>query len=335
MLQNEYATVSGLAFVNNSALFSVPYQGLQLWTVPETATYRFHAKGGHGGPSMQGYTTPGRPVRILNADFDLNSGEKLLIAVGQRGGQGNNSQGDSGAGGGGATFICKYVSDSDVTPLVVASGGNGEAWSQWNTNGPDGRTSASWTSSVWWSQGKQYGRGAFGGGFNLDWTKTYQYWSNPPTASQNMAQSAAHSVYQGKSLLNTGHTGSQTSSAYTSITTGSLEGGNANGQSQTPSNAANYSGTAYGFGGFGGGGGSTHEGAGGGGYWGGAAVDENQYNNTYAYGGVSYINTSLLVGSTPTEAVYTGAGSGNEDAFYNNSTEPHETTMGYAVVTKL
>lgn len=88
--------------------------GIQIWTVPDTASYRFQIQGGYGGRD----TGIGLPAEIT-ADIPLVGGQEIKILVGQRGLPFYKE--GSAAGGGGGTFVT-YL---DNTPLLVAGGGGG------------------------------------------------------------------------------------------------------------------------------------------------------------------------------------------------------------------
>ena len=86
------------------------YNGIQIWTIPKNGTYRIRAAGaGHTGYS---YAWGG----IVEARFTLVAGNKLAIAVGQRG-----SDTNEGCGG---TFVAEYneSSPTNSTPLIVGGG---------------------------------------------------------------------------------------------------------------------------------------------------------------------------------------------------------------------
>jgi len=104
-------------------------EGVQLWVVPVTGTYRIEAFGARTPNPDAGYATP-KGAR-MRGDFDLVQGDLLQIAVGQQGTSGGNF-----TGGGGATWV---MSESNE-PLLIAGGAGGlGAWS-WGS-GCGGRTS--------------------------------------------------------------------------------------------------------------------------------------------------------------------------------------------------
>ena len=89
--------------------------GQQQWTVPATGTYNIVAAGAYGA-------TPGR---VVSGDVDLNEGQVLSLLVGQQPTPLTANVADNvTVGGGGGTFVTV-----DQKPLVVASGGDGEAYS--------------------------------------------------------------------------------------------------------------------------------------------------------------------------------------------------------------
>ncbi|GAB5387676.1 MAG: hypothetical protein Alpg2KO_06440 [Alphaproteobacteria bacterium] len=88
--------------------------GIQLWTVPETGTYRIEAAGAEGGFfSGNGGFYGGKGYR-WSGEFDLTQGDQIQIVVGHRGQDGSH------CGGGGGSFVV-----SGSTPLIVAGGGGG------------------------------------------------------------------------------------------------------------------------------------------------------------------------------------------------------------------
>jgi hypothetical protein len=91
--------------------------GVQIWTVPQTATYRITAAGSRGGNSNVGASSGG----IVRADFQLTQGSILQIVAGQPGLDG----GSAGDGGGGGSFV--FTGGIGGTGLMlVGAGGGGE-----------------------------------------------------------------------------------------------------------------------------------------------------------------------------------------------------------------
>jgi hypothetical protein len=117
----------------------VPTQGYQRWTVPETATYRIVARGGHAG-----YTdSPDDYMRgvTVRADFDLTLGDKLLIAVGQGV---PNYNGDHCNGGGGASWVALGDTIGTALMLLVGNGAGGDT----SDGGAKGQPNTSLNSTV-------------------------------------------------------------------------------------------------------------------------------------------------------------------------------------------
>jgi hypothetical protein len=105
------AQVNSAYTATNLANNVTSQNGIQLWTVPATATYRIEAFGAQGGGANQF----GRGAQI-RGDFQLTAGQQIKILVGQQGGVSN-----SGSGGGGS-----FVTTSANVPLLVAGGGGGQ-----------------------------------------------------------------------------------------------------------------------------------------------------------------------------------------------------------------
>jgi hypothetical protein len=125
-LRTAYATS---AWTQEGSNLGVAPQGHQLWTVPQSGTYRITAAGASGGAAVcSAYTAPGGGGRVIVARVTLSLGAQLRIVVGQAGGAARTGAGGifgvgAGAGGGGATFLVL----PDATPLLVAGGGGGGA----------------------------------------------------------------------------------------------------------------------------------------------------------------------------------------------------------------
>lgn len=103
---SSYASVSWAQ--NNSYLSMTSDNGIQLWTVPVTGTYRIRAVGAGGGGGGSG--------RDIQLTTTLIKGEVIRILVGQKG-----IITDVNGGGGGGTFVVRGIQ----TPIIVAGGGGG------------------------------------------------------------------------------------------------------------------------------------------------------------------------------------------------------------------
>lgn len=117
-----YAGTQLAGLVTTSLSASVP-QGVQLVTVSASGRYRVQALGARGGVyTPPGFDTPqggnlGGRGALVEATFELEAGETLVVLVGQRP--------DSEGGGGGGTFVARGtgLDDPDLQPLLVAGGG--------------------------------------------------------------------------------------------------------------------------------------------------------------------------------------------------------------------
>jgi hypothetical protein len=100
---------------NNTEYFNTS-SGVQLWTVPETGTYRITAQGAGAG---QGTRSSGQPAR-MRGDFSLIKGEVIRIVVGQAGLENGTS-----GGGGGGTFVVRTPFNTNGSILLIAGGAGG------------------------------------------------------------------------------------------------------------------------------------------------------------------------------------------------------------------
>lgn len=131
---------------NNTEFFNTS-NGIQAWTVPQTATYRIEVWGAQGGDESSA-GRGGRGAR-MRGDFELTSGEIIRIVVGQRANMSRN-------GGGGGTYVYRNANDS--LPLIVAGGGGG--WGSSGGSASGGTTSTSGLQGV----GGSYSGGSGGNG---------------------------------------------------------------------------------------------------------------------------------------------------------------------------
>jgi hypothetical protein len=135
----------------NQYIQSTSQQGIFLWTVPETATYRIEAHGARGGTtgdagvSYFGYYDGGYGAR-MRGDFSLTQGDQLKMLVGQRGHETSHSQdGRSVSSGGGGSFVVR----PNNSILVIAGGGGGSASNSWSQHrGQNGTTGQNGTNST-------------------------------------------------------------------------------------------------------------------------------------------------------------------------------------------
>jgi hypothetical protein len=282
---SSYNTVT-YPWLNNTAYFNVVTQGIQLWTVPATGTYRLTLKGGDGGgANSASYNNryPGAGAVIIT-DVTLTGGTVLSIVVGQTPNCGSSTL--SGTGGGGGTWI--YTGSIGGAGLIAVAGGGG---------------------------GWGHGSNATNGGIGLGGSSTNSSTSN--SINGNVVAAADSVSYQGNGtgasngtgygggLATTGQYGSGAGGAGwlsvgTSTNGTSGPGGGQSGgyPSQGGQQWVGGTGGANNAGGFGGGGGSNGNGSasgGGGGYTGGPAG--NDWSGSYwgnAGGGGSYWTGSLV-----------------------------------------
>jgi len=107
-------------WLNDTAYFNIgAFQGFQLWTVPATGTYEFVVRGAAGG--NDGVSSLGGLAAIITTNLTLSQGNKLIIIVGQLGGNGVGGSCGGNAGGGGGTFV---LTQAGVC-LIAAGGGGG------------------------------------------------------------------------------------------------------------------------------------------------------------------------------------------------------------------
>lgn len=159
--QTAYASTGWAA---NTAFFDVS-AGIQIWTVPETATYTIEAAGAEGGDSNDDANTNAGKGALMSARFNLVKGDKIKILVGQVGLNAYTACTSRSGGGGGGSFVATTAN----VPMHIAAGGNGDNWAGWNTNGPGGRsTNTGEYGGQTETQNTIYGRAGGGGGFTSD-----------------------------------------------------------------------------------------------------------------------------------------------------------------------
>jgi len=109
--------ISGLgspSWASNTAFFSMPTNGYQLWTVPASGNYQITAVG--AGLNGSGGVNYGATV---TQTFALSSGQKLLIVCGQQGGMY--------AAGNGGTGVAIGTTPGSNTPILFAGGGGSKS----------------------------------------------------------------------------------------------------------------------------------------------------------------------------------------------------------------
>lgn len=280
-LGNLQSSYSSNTWAQNTEYLNRVNYGIQKWKVPATGWYKFKAAGASGGSCIGGTVIIGAG-NIHQTAFQLNQGDILYIAVGQKG-ENSDTPGDStpttgfnsdtDGGGGGGTFVAILSSNTTYTlttdsayvqPLMVAGGGGGETSDGGGVPGyysTDGsQPSSTGTQADQWGYSTGGGWNAYRGDEYVAGlaTRVAQGNSEPPTGMLSFPGGQSRT---GKHFLDGAKGG------------GTLNDG------------------VKGEGGFGGGGGAVDEGgAGGGGYFGGVSGDNNP---AASQGGSGYVNTSL------------------------------------------
>lgn len=272
MCKSAYAS-SG--WVNNTNIFNMRIQGIQLFTIQVSGVYRITCGGaeGHGN----GGSWAGGKGAIIRGDFNLTQGEVICIVVGQ--------QGLSSGGGGGGTFVYK---EANNTVLIIAGGGGGGA----HNDGFGGGGSASlWPSS---------GGGSGSGGYS---NQSYGGWGGQ--CSVNCVRDSWNGAAGGGCGWNgDGRNGVTNNGNRYGIGGGSRSSNFVGGYySDSPQDESSGNG---GFGGGGGCGGHGFSGGGGGGYTGGGGG--NNWNNINHGGGQG--GGSLNNGSNQSNTVGSNSGHG-------------------------
>lgn len=148
-------------WLNDTSNFNVTVNGIQEWTIPASATYRFQARGASGG-IHSGTFNPAFPGAgaVIQADITLTRGTKVYIVVGQKP-TSTTSGTYNGSGGGGGTFMYTGASASAGIGggglLLVAGGGGGTGHGGASNRGGNGRGGSTTTNSRETNAGDGYG----------------------------------------------------------------------------------------------------------------------------------------------------------------------------------
>jgi len=222
---------------NDTNFFNTNGNGIMLWTVPATGTYRIDAYGAGGGQ----YFARGLGAR-MRGDFTLVRGEVIRILVGQPGSDGNSCTGSSGGGG---TFVVKNSGNTEASILVIAGGGGGGG-----TNGYTGVNGTTSTNGTTDSSGTVAGGSGGAGGAQPP--------GNPCSISYVSGSGGGFNVVNGNGGGPGGGAGSTSVGGGYSFLNGGFG-----------SDLVGANGSAWSPGGFGGGGQGNYGAGGGGGYSGG------------------------------------------------------------------
>lgn len=287
LVQLRTAYTGSASWTSNPSYFTTgAFQGYQMWTVPQTATYQVEIAGAASGISSYPVTYSGSKGAIIRANVSLTQGQKILMVVGQRSlNTATSGLSYIGVGGGGGSY---FVLSGSNTPLLIAGGAGGQgAYSgdvmgfpgQLKSGSLDGNGSTSTTGS----RSRNFapgGTGSLGGRTHIN---------TGSVVSSNIYDGGGGSGFLGNGFNGDGtvtkpFTNANYGGGGLSFLSGST-GGNA-ASSFTPNQATQ--------GGFGGGGGGTPiAGGGGGGYAGGAGSwGSSQPASDGGGGGSSYINSS-------------------------------------------
>lgn len=305
-----------------SSYFSMPTQGYQRWTVPQTGDYIIRVAGSRAGRVTGQVYTSGTGA-IVSGTVSLAAGDILEIICGQYLDSTNTGSvgGYYGLGGGGGSFV-KNVTTS---ALLMAAGGGGGA-SFYNSGGtPTGYNGGNGLTTTAGGNGGVAGSnvgGTAGSGGAIYITQTHIYKGGA-----------------GGGWLGNGRNGDNT--AYPTVPSGTTYGyggyGYAGGflgglHGNSWSLPSTYASTYGGFGGGGGGNGIIVGGAGGG-YSGGgiSGVSTNAYVSGTGGGGSYIISTATNVSTS--DGNYDGSATFNSAAITNLAA--YNASSGYVRITRI
>ncbi len=317
---------SGSYFSNPTYFTTGSFQGYQIWTVPQTATYEIEIAGAASGVSSYPRIYSGSMGAIVKARVPLTQGQKFTMVVGQRSSNtATSGLAYVGVGGGGGSF---FVLSGSNTPYLVAGGAGGQGAYSGDPQGAgilrsgslngNGSTSTTGSNSF---RGASGGTGSLGGKSHISGS----------TTSLNGYDGGGGGGFIGNgfqgvnAIAATSPTpGAATGGGGMSFVSGSVGGGAST--SYTPASA-----TQGGFGG--GGGGGPIAGGGGGGYAGGAGT----YATTSPVadgggGGSSYIISTATTIST-SDGNYGGLSTFSGSVITNLNS--YNSGSGYIRITKL
>lgn len=237
-------------------------EGLQEWTVPKDGEYKITAVGAASGENQAG-DWRGRGA-IMRGDFTLDSGDSLLILVGQRGqGINNGASSGDGAAGGGGTFVTIGNNYATSDPLIIGGGGGGP------NNDQSSRLSAADASTSTIAKDSTSESGNLGGGTDggAGVSGADKYAGNGGSGFvESASRPGSDTGYPGESFRSGG------------------VGGHNRYQDESDTNRPK--------GGFGAGSAGDVDGAGGGGYTGGGGVANTPWISGSAGGGGSFLHAS-------------------------------------------
>jgi hypothetical protein len=316
---------SGSYFSNPTYFTTGSFQGYQIWTVPETATYEIEVAGAASGVSSYPRIYSGSMGAIVKGRVPLTQGQKFTMVVGQRSlNTATTGLAYIGVGGGGGSF---FVLSGSNTPYLVAGGAGGQgAYSSDSMGSPGilksgslaGNGSTATTGSLS-RHNAPGGTGSLGGRTHIN---------TASVASINLYDGGGGGGFSGNGMRGDGtftmtSLGSHGAGGYAFLS-GSV-GGFA---------ATTYSPTSATSGGFGGGGGGTPiAGGGGGGYaGGGGSWGSSQPASDGGGGGSSYIISTATTIAT-SDGNYAGLNTFSGSSIANLNS--YNSGSGYIRITKL
>lgn len=134
------AAYSATSWTQTTAFLNMSVQGIQIWTVPRTGTYRIETLGAKGGDGTR--AVGGNGARMIG-NFNLTQGQKLRVLVGQMGTANTILNG----GGGGGTFVMRETGSLTSDILVIAGGGGAGGFLEGST--VSGATTADPSQAGW------------------------------------------------------------------------------------------------------------------------------------------------------------------------------------------
>ena len=318
-------STSGSYFTNREYFTTGSFQGYQIWTVPETATYEIEIAGAASGISSYPRIYSGSMGSIVKARIPLTLGQKFTMVVGQRSlNTATTGLAYIGVGGGGGSF---FVLSGSNTPYLVAGGAGGQGAYSGDVMGfagilKSGSLAGNGSTATTGSLSRHNapgGTGSLGGRSHIN---------TASVVSSNLYDGGGGSGFLGNGMRGDGTFTMTVHASHGAggfaFVSGSVGGLAAS--SYTPNNA-----TAGGFGG--GGGGSPIAGGGGGGYaGGGGSWGSSQPASDGGGGGSSYVASNVISLET-SNGLYDGLSTFSGSAITNLNT--YNSGSGYIKITKL
>lgn len=316
---------SGSYFSNPSFFTTGSFQGYQIWTVPQTATYEIEIAGAASGVSSYPRIYSGSMGAIVKARVPLTQGQKFTMVVGQRSlNTATTGLAYVGVGGAGGSF---FVLSGSNTPYLVAGGAGGQGAYSGDVMGFGGilKSGSLAGNGSTATTGSLSRHNAPGGTVSLGGRS---HINTASVVSSNLYDGGGGGGFLGNGMRGDGtftmtQLGSHGAGGFAFVS-GSVGGLPA--LTYTPNNA-----TAGGFGG--GGGGTPIAGGGGGGYAGGAGSwGSSQPASDGGGGGSSYIISTANTIST-SDGNYDGLSTFSGSVITNLSR--YNSGSGYIIITKV